>query len=138
MAFIDDHNVLDILGKKIHPGKSATINFNMAKLFTATAVDVPIIIERSKKKGPVVLITAGIHGDEINGVEVVRQLIAKKLHQPKKGSIICIPIFNIYGFINNTREFPDGRDLNRVFPGSKTGALASRFAHLISQEILPI
>lgn len=136
--FIDEENKMHLLGKVIPPGKSTRINISTAKLHSHTVVEVPVIIERSKKKGPVVLITAGIHGDEINGVEVVRQLIAKKLHQPKKGSIICIPVLNIYGFINNTREFPDGRDLNRVFPGSKTGALASRFAHLISQEILPI
>ncbi|MGB7785956.1 MAG: succinylglutamate desuccinylase/aspartoacylase family protein [Salinimicrobium sp.] len=138
MAFIDEHNVLDILGKKIHPGKSATINFNMAKLYTTTAVDVPIIIERAKKPGPVVLITAGIHGDELNGVEVVRQIIVKEINKPARGTIICIPILNVFGFLNMTREFPDGRDLNRVFPGSKNGSLASRFAYQFVQKILPV
>ena len=138
MAYIDEQNVLDILGKKIHPGKSATINFNMAKLYTTTAVDVPIIIERAKKPGPVILITAGIHGDEINGVEVVRQLIVKEINKPARGTIICIPIINVFGFLNMTREFPDGRDLNRVFPGSKNGSLASRFAYQFVQKILPV
>ena len=138
MAFIDEHNVLDILGKKIHPGKSATINFNMAKLYTTTSVDVPIIVERAKKPGPVVLITAGIHGDEINGVEVVRQLIVKEINKPARGTVICIPILNVFGFLNMTREFPDGRDLNRVFPGSKNGSLASRFAYQFVQKILPV
>lgn len=138
MAFIDEHNVLDILGKKIHPGKGATINFNMAKLYTTTAVDVPIIIERSKKPGPVMLITAGIHGDEINGVEVVRQIIVKEINKPARGTIICIPIINVFGFLNMTREFPDGRDLNRVFPGAKNGSLASRFAYQFVHKILPV
>ncbi len=138
MAFIDEHNVLDILGKKIYPGKSATINFNMAKLYTTTAVDVPIIIERSKKPGPVMLITAGIHGDEINGVEVVRQIIVKEINKPARGTIICIPIINVFGFLNMTREFPDGRDLNRVFPGAKNGSLASRFAYQFVHKILPV
>ena len=138
MAFIDEHNVLDILGKKVHPGKSATINFNMAKLYTTTSVDVPIIVERAKKPGPVVLITAGIHGDEINGVEVVRQLIVKEINKPARGTVICIPILNVFGFLNMTREFPDGRDLNRVFPGSKNGSLASRFAYQFVQKILPV
>lgn len=138
MAFIDEHNVLDILGKKIHPGKSATINFNMAKLYTTTAVDVPIIIERSKKPGPVMLITAGIHGDEINGVEVVRQIIVKEINKPARGTVICIPIINVFGFLNMTREFPDGRDLNRVFPGAKNGSLASRFAYQFVHKILPV
>ena len=138
MAYIDEHNVLDILGKKIHPGKSATINFNMARLYTTTAVDVPIIIERAKKPGPVILITAGIHGDEINGVEVVRQIIVKEINKPARGTVICIPILNVFGFLNMTREFPDGRDLNRVFPGSKNGSLASRFAYQFVQKILPV
>jgi predicted deacylase len=71
----------------------------------------------------VVLFSAGIHGDEINGVEIVRQLISKKINRPKKGTIICIPIINVYGFVNKSREFPDGRDLNRVF--QQTGSLAS-------------
>ena len=138
MAYIDDQNVLDILGKKVHPGKSATINFNMAKLYTTTSVEVPIIIERAKKPGPVILITAGIHGDEINGVEVVRQVIVKEINKPARGTVICIPILNVFGFLNMAREFPDGRDLNRVFPGSKNGSLASRFAYQFVQKILPV
>lgn len=138
MAYIDEQNVLDILGKKIPAGKSATINFNMAKLYTTTSVEVPIIIERAKKPGPVILITAGIHGDEINGVEVVRQIIVKEINKPARGTVICIPILNVFGFLNMTREFPDGRDLNRVFPGSKNGSLASRFAYQFVQKILPV
>ncbi|GHA36127.1 succinylglutamate desuccinylase [Salinimicrobium marinum] len=138
MASIDENNVLELLGKRISPGKGATINFNMAKLYTATSVEVPIIIERAKKPGPVVLITAGIHGDEINGVEVVRQLIVREINKPAIGTVICIPIINVFGFLNMTREFPDGRDLNRVFPGSKNGSLASRFAYQFVQKILPV
>lgn len=138
MASIDENNVLEILDKKIHPGKGATVNFNMARLYTTTSVDVPIIIERSKKPGPVILITAGIHGDEINGVEVVRQIISKEINKPARGTVICIPIINVFGFLNMSREFPDGRDLNRVFPGSKNGSLASRFAYQFVHKILPI
>lgn len=78
-----------------------------------------------------------MHGDEINGTEIVRQLIVQKINKPKRGTIICIPIINIFGFVNQTREFPDGRDLNRVFPGSKIGSLASRFAHYILKDIIP-
>lgn len=138
MASIDENNVLEILGKRIPPGKGATINFNMAKLYTTTSVDIPIIIERAKKPGPVVLITAGIHGDEINGVEVVRQIVVKEINKPARGTVICIPIINVFGFLNMTREFPDGRDLNRVFPGSKNGSLASRFAYQFVHKILPV
>lgn len=138
MAFIDKQNVLEILGKKIPPGKGAVINLNMAKLYTTTSVKVPVIIERSKKPGPVVLLTAGIHGDEINGVEIVRQIISKNINKPVKGTIICIPVVNVFGFLNMAREFPDGRDLNRVFPGTKNGSLASRFAYQFVKKILPV
>lgn len=138
MAHIDENNVLEILGKKIPPGKGAVINLNMAKLYTTTSVEVPVIIERSKKPGPVVLLTAGIHGDEINGVEVVRQIISKNINKPVMGTIICIPVVNVFGFLNMAREFPDGRDLNRVFPGTKNGSLASRFAYQFTTKILPV
>ena len=138
MAFIDEHDVLHILDKKIPPGKGDTVNFNNAKLYTTNSIDVPIIVERAKKKGPIILLTAGIHGDEINGVEVVRQIISRKINKPMRGTIICVPIINIFGFLNMSREFPDGRDLNRVFPGSKNGSLASRFAWQFVHEILPV
>ena len=135
---MNSHNsVLHILGEKISAGESREINFNVAKLHTQTSVEVPVIINRSKKPGPVVLFTAGIHGDEVNGVEIVRQLIAKGINKPKKGTIICIPVLNIFGFLNKSRELPDGRDLNRVFPGSKTGSLASQVAYkLVVQDVL--
>ncbi|MEO8252792.1 MAG: succinylglutamate desuccinylase/aspartoacylase family protein [Flavobacterium sp.] len=127
-----------ILGESILPGESKTINMEIAKLFNSTKLKIPIIVRRSKTDGPVVLFSAGIHGDEINGIEIVRQIITKKINKPKKGTIICIPIINMFGFINKSREFPDGRDLNRVFPGSKKGSLASQFAYHILTEIMPL
>ena len=130
-------DVLELLGEKVALGKSATVSFNVAKLHTQNTIDVPVIIERSKKPGPTVLMTAGIHGDEINGVEIVRQIIAKGINKPKRGTIICIPVINVFGFIHMDREFPDGRDLNRVFPGGKSGSLASRVAHKLITEIVP-
>ena len=133
-----NHEVLNILGHEVALGERKTINFNIAKLYTSTKVEIPVIVERSKKPGPVVLITAGIHGDEITGVEIVRQLIRKKINRPLIGTVICIPILNVFGFLDMDRRFPDGRDLNRVFPGSKTGSLASRFAYQFTQEILPL
>ncbi|MHA7942659.1 succinylglutamate desuccinylase/aspartoacylase family protein [Formosa sp. 3Alg 14/1] len=130
-------DVLHVLGQKILPGESAEISFDVANLHTSSSVDVPVFIERSKRPGPTVLFTAGIHGDEVNGVEIVRQIIAKGLNKPKRGSIICIPVINIFGFINLKREFPDGRDLNRVFPGNENGSLASQVAHKLIHEVIP-
>jgi predicted deacylase len=129
---------IEVLGKVISEGKGLQINLDIAKLHTRTKIEVPIIIERGKQPGPTILITGGIHGDEINGVEIVRQLVAKGYHKPQKGMVICIPVVNIFGFLNQTRQFPDGRDLNRVFPGSKRGSLASIFAYHLMKEIVPL
>ncbi|MFL9829915.1 succinylglutamate desuccinylase/aspartoacylase family protein [Flavobacterium sp. ST-87] len=128
---------ITILGETILPGESKTIDMEIAKLHNSAKLKIPIIIQRSKTDGPVVLFSAGIHGDEINGIEIVRQIITKKINKPKKGTIICIPIVNMFGFINQSRQFPDGRDLNRVFPGSKKGSLASQFAYHILTQIMP-
>ena len=88
----ESDTVLNILGERIQLSESREAAFNIAKLHTQTPEDVPVIIERSKKTGPTILFTAGIHGDEVNGVEIVRQLIAKGINKPKKGTIICIPV----------------------------------------------
>ncbi len=128
---------LIILNERIAIGESKTLDFSISKLFTTTPIEIPIIIERSKLPGPIVLLTAALHGDEINGVEIIRQIIAKKYNKPKRGTIICIPIVNILGFLNGNRFYPDGRDLNRVFPGTKTGSLASRVAYHFTKKILP-
>ena len=136
MTQIND-GVLTILGESIKPGESKEVNFDVAKLHTSSSVNIPVIIERSKKPGPTVLFTAGIHGDEVNGVEIVRQLIEKGINKPTCGTIICMPVINIFGFINLKREFPDGRDLNRVFPGTPLGSLAGRVAHKLMNDIIP-
>lgn len=131
------NDALVILGERILPGESRIINFSFARLYTTTDIGIPIIIERAQLPGPTLLLTAGIHGDEINGVEIVRQVIARKINRPARGTTICIPILNIFGFLNANRDFPDGRDLNRVFPGSKSGSLASRVAYHFTKKILP-
>lgn len=136
MAKKEERDIV-ILNERIALGESRRLDFSIAKLYTGTKVEIPIIIERSKIPGPTVLITAAIHGDEINGVEIVRQLIARKFNKPKRGTIICIPILNVFGFLNGDRSFPDGRDLNRVFPGTKSGSLASRVAYHFTRKILP-
>lgn len=128
---------MEILNTKIERGKSYQLSLNIAKLHTRTAFNVPVIIERAKKDGPVVLLNAGVHGDELNGIEIVRRIIEAKLNKPLKGTIICIPVLNVFGFINLSRKFPDERDLNRSFPGAKDGSLASQFAHQFVTKIAP-
>jgi uncharacterized protein len=130
--------LFSILGQTISPGQSAFLNMEVAKLHTRTPIQIPIIIQRAKKDGPTLLLLGGVHGDEVNGVAIVRKIIKEKINRPTKGTVICIPVFNIFGYLNLTREFPDGRDLNRIFPGSKNGSLASQFAYRFMTEIAPL
>lgn len=124
-----------ILGREIKPGESATIEVEVAKLHTRNTLKMPVIIERALIDGPVLLLTGGVHGDEINGVAIVREIISRGYNKPKTGIIICIPVFNVFGYLKLSREFPDGRDLNRMFPGTLKGSLASQFAYRFTKEI---
>jgi len=126
-----------ILGTEIKPGSRHELNLDVAKLHTTTPIFVPVIVERALEDGPTVLLMAGLHGDEINGIEIIRRIIRKGFNKPNKGTIICLPVFNIFGFLNIKRELPDGRDLNRNFPGNIKGSLASQFAFHFMKEIAP-
>jgi predicted deacylase len=132
------HKKLVILGHEILPGKGAELNLDVAKLHTSTPIQVPVIVHRAKNDGPTLLLMAGMHGDEINGMEIIRRVIRKGWNRPNAGTVICIPVFNIFGFLNVSRELPDGRDLNRSFPGSNSGSLASQFAYHFMKEIAPV
>ena len=127
-----------ILGKEVKPGTTVQIGLDVAKLHTATSVQVPIIVSHAKKAGPVVLLLGGVHGDEINGVEIIRKMVYNKWNVPKRGTVIAIPILNIISFLNKTRELPDGRDLNRSFPGSTNGSLAGQFAAAFRTKLAPL
>jgi len=127
-----------ILGKKIKKGEGAILELEVAKLHTRNTIKITIVVERAKLDGPTLLLMGGVHGDEINGVAIVRDIIRKKYNKPKRGTIICIPVFNVFGYLNLSREFPDGRDLNRMFPGSASGSLASQFAYQFTKEIAPL
>lgn len=133
------HNkVIHINGTNIHPGSSAQVNLNLYQLPTKTIIEIPVYVFRSMKPGPVLLILAGMHGDEINGIEIVRRLITREdVRNPLCGSIIAIPVINIISFLSGSRDLPDGRDLNRCFPGTKNGSLGSRIAYDLMNEIIP-
>ena len=124
-------------GTKIGKGEEVQVNLNIARLPSRTVIDIPVYIHRSNEDGPTVLLLAGLHGDEINSMEILRKMLKNGYTKPTRGSIITIPIFNIYGFLNFSRELPDGKDINRSFPGSQNGSLASRMAHIFVKEILP-
>ncbi|MEE4115067.1 MAG: succinylglutamate desuccinylase/aspartoacylase family protein [Marinilabiliaceae bacterium] len=127
-----------ILDRKIAKGEGAVLELEVARLHTRNSIKISIIVQRAKTKGPTILLMGGIHGDEINGVAIVRDIIRKKYNIPDRGTIICIPVFNVFGYLNLSRNFPDGRDLNRMFPGSSNGSLASQFAYQFTNKIAPL
>jgi predicted deacylase len=126
-----------IAGHEIRPGEFKEIDINIARLPSHTVIDTPIYVSRGNDDGPVLALTAGMHGDEINGMEIVRRLLDSGLHQPKRGVTVCMPIVNVYGFLNYSRDVPDGKDINRSFPGNKNGSLASRVAYNLMREVIP-
>ena len=127
-----------INGVKIRAGQSLNIDIAIARLPTHTLIDLPVFIKRSKEDGPTVLISGGIHGDEINGIVAVKKMMEEDALDLLKGSLIFVPLVNVYGFLSNSRTFPDGRDLNRSFPGSKKGSLASQIAYILMNDIIPM
>lgn len=131
-------SIITIAGININRGEDAHVNLNIARLPTRTPIDIPVYVSRSKKPGPVLLLNAGLHGDEINGMEILRRILRKGYSKPDKGTTIIIPVLNIYGFLNYSRDVPDGKDVNRSFPGNPNGSLASRVAWHLMNEILPL
>lgn len=134
---ICDMKEIIINGIRVRPGQSLNIEIAIARLPTHTLIDLPVFIRRAKEDGPSVLISGGVHGDEINGIVAVKRMLEENLFTPLLGTLIYIPLVNVYGFLSNTRTFPDGRDLNRSFPGSSKGSLASQIAHILTQQIIP-
>ena len=130
--------ILKINKTSIQKGESTIVNMNISRLPSRTKIDIPLYVFRGKEDGPVVLLIGGLHGDELNGIEIIRRLIFNKHIKTIKGSIIAIPILNMYGFLNLNRLTPDGKDLNRSFPGSANGSLASRIAYQVTRDILPV
>lgn len=97
----------------------------------------PIHVVHGRNPGPCLLVCAAIHGDEINGVEIVRRILLHKSIDRIKGTLIAIPIVNVFGFVSKSRYLPDRRDLNRSFPGSETGSMAARLANVLMSEVIP-
>jgi predicted deacylase len=130
---MDDLLIADTV---VPAGTRTTIRVPVANLYTHTQMDLPIHIIHGKKQGPKLFISAAIHGDELNGVEIIRRLLLQKSLKTMKGSLVAIPIVNMFGLIQHSRYLPDRRDLNRSFPGSAKGPLASRLAHIFMESIV--
>lgn len=125
--------------EEIKPGETTDIKIYVGKLPSGARIFIRGQVLRSKNDGPTVLLTGGIHGDEINSVHIVKQFMSSTSPDMlKKGTVIAIPVVNVYGFIYFSRDLPDGKDVNRSFPGSLRGSLASRIAASITKKILPL
>jgi len=120
----------------IEPGSNVMIDLPLPRLYTHALMTMPIHIVRGKKPGPRLFVSAAIHGDELNGVEITRRLLKQPALNKLRGDLIVIPMVNVYGIIHHSRYLPDRRDLNRSFPGSKKGSLAARLADLFMTEIV--
>lgn len=128
--------LFSIAGYRIRPGTRETIDLPIPQLYTHTPMAMPVHIIHGKKAGPSLLVCAAVHGDEINGVEIIRRLVNQSSLKRLRGTLIAIPVINVYGMIHQSRYLPDRRDLNRSFPGSDKGSLASRLADLLMNEII--
>lgn len=123
-------------GWEIPPGESAEIRLEVSELYTADPLYVPVTVVRGARPGPALFLTAAVHGDELNGVAMIRSLLLDHDLSDFAGSLVAVPVVNVPGFLNQSRTLPDGRDLNRSFPGTADGSFTSRLAHRIFQDVI--
>lgn len=131
-----EDRTLTISGTVIPERSRQQLEIPVARLPTQTTLSIPVTVIRGQAEGPVLWVSAAIHGDEINGVEIVRRVMDLLVPEQLAGTLIAVPIVNVFGFIEQSRYLPDRRDLNRSFPGSARGSLASRIAHLFMEEVV--
>lgn len=125
-----------VAGVEVRPGQKKQFEVPVARLPTGHEVSLPVAVVHGKKPGPRIWLSAAIHGDEINGVEIIRRVLKELRAAKLAGVVIAVPIVNAFGFIIQSRYLPDRRDLNRSFPGSPRGSLAARIAHLFMREVV--
>lgn len=127
-----------LLDLEVAPGGVGTVDLQVAQLYTHTELNIPLQVVHGRADGPVLLVCAAIHGDELNGVEIIRRLRRARQIGRLKGTLVLAPVVNVFGFIHKSRYLPDRRDLNRCFPGSERGSLGSRIAAMFCREVLDV
>ncbi|MDB9527356.1 succinylglutamate desuccinylase/aspartoacylase family protein [Oscillatoria sp. CS-180] len=123
-------------GVNISPGKRTKVEIPVARLPTGTTMSLPVAVVRGRYPGPCIWLSAAIHGDELNGVEIIRRVIHTIKPSFLHGTVLAVPVVNIFGLIEQSRYLPDRRDLNRSFPGSSRGSLAARLAAIFMREVV--
>jgi hypothetical protein len=129
---------LAIAGQKVAPGEVRSIRIQISESYTSVPVHMPITVIRGKRAGPTVSVTAAVHGDELIGIEVVRRVLAEMEDRELRGTLVCVPVVNVLGFHRQQRYLPDGRDLNRSFPGKVRGSPTSRMAHVFFTQVISV
>ena len=122
--------------REIRAGERVNVNVPLPSLYTQSPVFLPVQVMHGRRPGPCLFVTAAIHGDEINGMEIIRRLMDWKSLKNLRGTLLAVPVVNVYGFVRQSRYLPDRRDLNRCFPGSVTGSLAARLAYTLMREVV--
>lgn len=129
-------NDIEIAKEIIPPGQLRRLDIPVSRLSTQTLLSLPVTAINGSEPGPTLWLSAAIHGDELNGVRIISEVLAKIQPDKLRGTIIAVSIVNVFGFIEQSRYLPDRRDLNRSFPGSETGSLAARLANLFMREVV--
>jgi predicted deacylase len=130
------HGPFRLGGEEVAPGTRRRVRLEVAKPYGQAQVDMSVAVLHGVRPGPRLFVAAAIHGDEILGVEIIRRLLRVPLIKRLRGTLVAVPIVNVYGFLTQSRYLPDRRDLNRSFPGSPTGSLTARLAHVFMTEIV--
>ncbi len=129
-------DTIEIAGYSITPGARKRIEIPVSRRVSGAEVALPVEVVNGRHPGPRLFLCAAVHGDEINGVEIIRRVLRRKLVKEMHGALIAVPVVNLFGFTGLSRYLPDRRDLNRSFPGSATGSLAARLAYTFTTEVI--
>lgn len=136
VAKADSRFTIEIGGSRVPPGSCMTVNLPIGRLYTYDNLTMPVEVVNGRMPGPRLFVSAAIHGDELNGVEIIRRLLRTPALKRLRGTLIAVPVVNVHGLLHRSRYLPDRRDLNRSFPGSSSGSLAGRIAHVFMREIV--
>ncbi len=129
------NDIFELGDVTVEPGHRRIVRLPLPELYSHSPISMPVQVLHGKHPGPALFVSAAVHGDEINGLEIIRRLVARIDPQRLRGTLVAVPVVNVYGFVNRSRYLPDRRDLNRSFPGSTGGSMASRLANTFVESI---
>ena len=138
MRVQSEHPPFVIAGRTVSPGTRVSIDLALPRLYTHAPVTMPVVVHHGRQAGPRLLVSAAVHGDELNGIEIIRRLLQRSSLTRLRGTLVMVPFVNAYGVLSHSRYLPDRRDLNRSFPGSENGSLAARVAHVFMKEVVSL